>query len=618
MWKDRGDIMAYTINANAKNVWIRDNEDTRDLSIQTDASSVYLDNGRTLEQELGEGSMVSNVATVDSAMSKIIDGTLDGVYESGVMYGKTMVNIMKPVEDITKVGNGTYSGFYLNESGLIKNLKTDTDYLFVVHVKSNTLTGSTTYSLDFGNTDPNNPSQQACFITRQHLPHDALGTYKFIMRTRDSFDGMAFVSRNQLLNKATGGSITFNYMILEYQEGMENWDIPFFGGICDVKMPILRNVGKNLLNMRNVGIQGTYRCSATNNGDETITITGTGDGTGEGYVVFDHPIQLEKGKTYSFGFKSDGSYSATNGTDSVEAFLLKDAKTTIYQQMQGFKTVFTCHTSGVYYPRFDVNKNNTTHKFWDIQLEESPATTTYEDYKTNILRTPETLTLRSLPNGVRDELNLKTGEYIQRVGEIVLDGSLNAEGIYNEVGETTTGFFFPLDTIQIKGGDSETVPNQIISDKFRTENHECQWMYGMLLDEEFLSATSDGRIAVRLLTTKASTLDEFHQYLQSNPITVQYELAEPITTIVEPLTIPFAYQNGHIILESGHEGQSLLPTLEYSTVVNRTGQVESVAKTIQTQEKQLTMLEQMLIQNIIGLDYSNTVLALNLKINEVM
>ena len=140
----------------------------------------------------------------------------------------------------------------------------------------------------------------------------------------------------------------------------------------------------------------------------------------------------------------------------------------------------------------------------------------------------------------------------------------------------------------------------------------------MLLDEEFLSATADGRIAVRLLTTKASTLDEFHQYLQSNPITVQYELAEPITTIVEPLTIPFAYQNGHIILESGHEGQSLLPTLEYSTVVNRTGQVESVAKTIQTQEKQLTMLEQMLIQNIIGLDYNNTVLALNLEINEVM
>lgn len=113
-------------------------------------------------------------------------------------------------------------------------------------------------------------------------------------------------------------------------------------------------------------------------------------------------------------------------------------------------------------------------------------------------------------------------------------------------------------------------------------------------------------------------IDVFKQYLQSNPITVQYQLATPITTIVEPLSIPFAYQNGHVILESGSEEQSLLPTLEYSTVVNRIGQVESVAKVIQKQEKQLTMLEQMLIQNIIGLDYNNTVLALNLEINEVM
>ena len=95
-------------------------------------------------------------------------------------------------------------------------------------------------------------------------------------------------------------------------------------------------------------------------------------------------------------------------------------------------------------------------------------------------------------------------------------------------------------------------------------------------------------------------------------------MAEPITTIVEPLTIPFAYQNGHIILESGYEGQSLLPTLEYSTVVNKIGLVENVAKTIQRQEKQLTMLEKMLIQNIINLDYNNTLLTLKNEMEEML
>ena len=62
----------------------------------------------------------------------------------------------------------------------------------------------------------------------------------------------------------------------------------------------------------------------------------------------------------------------------------------------------------------------------------------------------------------------------------------------------------------------------------------------------------------------------------------------------------------------------MLPTLEYSTVVNRTGQVESVAKTIQRQEKQLTILEKMLIQNIINLDYNNTLLTLKKEMEEML
>ena len=61
-----------------------------------------------------------------------------------------------------------------------------------------------------------------------------------------------------------------------------------------------------------------------------------------------------------------------------------------------------------------------------------------------------------------------------------------------------------------------------------------------------------------------------------------------------------------------------MPTLEYSTVVNRAGQVESVAKVIQKQEKQLTMLEQMLIQNIINLDYNNTLLTLKNEMEEML
>ena len=588
--------MAYTINANAKNVWIRDNEDTRDLSIQTDASSVYLDNGRTLEQELGEGSMVSNVATVDSAMSKVIDGTYDGAYESCVFKGKSLVNLSNLHKSFN---NATLSGYYTDTSLCeTSKLKLGTPYTLVFYTTVHGGDHDIYSGFELGVSDMLHATNAHPKTTTDYWGTLVKNGWSKMCVTFTDFLGYKYLSLRPVRCHVpeSGKSIRFSIEGFILLEGdWSNKDLPFndyFTGLCDVKMPILRNVGKNLFD-------GSYEQDKFIN--EYGTISDSADWCATDF------IRVRPNTTYT---------QNKNIPSSIVYFCFYN------EDKQLIST-----TQPINYNRTFTTPNNchfirTSWKYsidgFDFQFEEGTETTTYEDHKTNILRTPETLTLRSLPNGVRDELNLKTGEYIQRVGEIVLDGSLNAEGIYNEVGETTTGFFFPLNTIQIKGANSEDILNRIISDKFRTENHKCQWMDGMLLDEEFLSATADGRIAVRLLTTKASTLDEFHQYLQSNPITVQYELAEPITTIVEPLTIPFAYQNGHIILESGSEEQSLLPTLEYSTVVNRTGQIESVAKAIQTQEKQLTMLEQMLIQNIIGLDYSNTVLALNLKINEVM
>lgn len=89
--------MGYRVDPNAKNVWVRDNADTMDLSVTPNANSVYFNNGRTLEQEFGKGAMSSNIATVGSGMEKVIDGTYDGAYESCKMYGKSLVKDRKSV-----------------------------------------------------------------------------------------------------------------------------------------------------------------------------------------------------------------------------------------------------------------------------------------------------------------------------------------------------------------------------------------------------------------------------------------------------------------------------------------------------------------------------------------
>lgn len=572
--------MAYTINANAKNVWIRDNEDTRDLSIQTDASSVYLDNGRTLEQELGEGSMVSNVTTVDSAMSKVIDGTLDGVYESGVMYGRSLVNILN-TPTVTVTFNNGWRGLSPN-----RTLEIGKKYLAIYHVETNTLDGTIKDVFRYGD------DQTLWGISV--VPIGGVGVFKRIFTTPHEIIGY-----NCYTDNSTTGSANVRCVLLEYQEGMENWDIPYFEGICDVKMPILQNTGENLFDPNSPLPDNLNYFYNSDNKNQLVTHA----------QMLSCAIPVIKGKTYSFYFNHDEIPLKVHKSGVFPTFVSGGVGgngyahnvRTITAPMDGYFGIMFCYTE-------DGTTDNWTKvaRDWKKQLKltivEGKSINTYIPYKTNILRTSEEIVLREV-NGVCDTYNVLTGEYVKRIGEIILNGT-EKWGNFRDETDTTwrTSFSLP-----------DAKPSSVcICDKFIHSK-------GATEEKVKVYITTTPNLSITVLKSEFPTLEAFKTWLSQNPVTIQYELAEPVTSIVKPSTMtPFTYQNGHVILESGFEGQSLLPTLEYSTVVNRTGQVESVAKTIRTQEKQLTMLEQMLIQNIIGLDYNNTVLALNLEINEVM
>lgn len=132
-----------------------------------------------------------------------------------------------------------------------------------------------------------------------------------------------------------------------------------------------------------------------------------------------------------------------------------------------------------------------------------------------LLELDSTVQLRSLPNGVKDELNLLTGEYIQRVGEVVLDGS-NDEGWYWLVIEPS-GLGRMLLTLP------SSINSSIICDKIRVVGYHGSWNNTY----ECCSIASDSQNFILYLTNVVSE-SEFRNKLQSNPITVQYELAEPI------------------------------------------------------------------------------------------
>lgn len=558
--------MSYTINPNAKNKWARNAENTMDLSIETDASSVYLDNGRTLEQEIGEDSMVSNVATVDTSMSKIIDGTLDGAYESCVFKGKSLVNI-HPISYAISASSAT-------------------TYFAGRDIDKTKIKSGTRYFLRLLDTDPT--------VCRAYFKPCNVNTISFadindkyaIFTTKSELTDSDF-SNNKIhfytsTSKTLEDVANTKIILCEYQEGMENWDIPFFTGLCDVKMPILRNVGKNLFDGE-VEIGGiTNETGLLNNKTELLRSK--------------NPIRVNENTAYVLS--NDKKYN------NYVYFYSDDDRFISY--LAGRENPFRFTTpSNTHHVRFRTTETESQKDLtikW--QLEESSTATTYEDHKTNILRTSEEIVLREV-NGVQDTYNPLTGEYVKRIGEKVLCGETVED--WRDFRNT---FIEKTETIDVYLINPEQKSNSnLLCDKMRTTSKGTY-----MNDEEGISCSGGSglNVWVSISKNKLSTPNKegFKQWLQSNPMTIQYELAEPIATIVEPSTIPFAYENGHIILESGSEEQSLLPTLEYSTVVNRAGQVESVAKVIQKQEKQLTMLEKMLIQNIINLDYNNTLLAL--------
>lgn len=69
------------------------------------------------------------------------------------------------------------------------------------------------------------------------------GVNQFTLTTKDTSNNLSIIIMSgQTLTSATLGEL----MILEYQDGMENWDIPYFEGMESVKSPVVKMVGKNL------------------------------------------------------------------------------------------------------------------------------------------------------------------------------------------------------------------------------------------------------------------------------------------------------------------------------------------------------------------------------------
>lgn len=231
----------------------------------------------------------------------------------------------------------------------------------------------------------------------------------------------------------------------------------------------------------------------------------------------------------------------------------------------------------------------------------------FKNIKLQLSEVDKTIVLRSLPNGVCDTLNIETGEYVQRIGEVMLDGSDDESWSTNNTeGTTTNRFISPR--LQNSNVDQTTGVGQFLCDKLKTETWSQTSRLGL---------TINGQDVFIYNASIDYTASAIKQWLSQNPVTVQYELATPIVKQINVEGYPYAYENGHILLESGSQEQSLTPKVEYSVVTNRNGQIRSNQKMVERHQKQLDRLQAMVLTNLVNTQYEQTLTNLKYDLKNV-
>lgn len=479
--------------------------------------------GQSYQNILPEPSL-RNSMTNGKTMQKINEGydnveVVDGVAKSAILSGQTLVNLATHskrqninVQNLSE-SNGRLTwdttGSW-GKVGFTVQGKPNTAYCIKYSNKHETL-GIYIRFLDglSGTTQPNAQLSPTC----RKFTTDATGVFTLTLEQGET----------------TTGSWIQNPMILEYQEGMENWGIPYFTGMTSCKLPVLTTVGKNLWDneqaiMKNsigtvvskiangfkfvvdnnaTGWQSNLKCNVAvkPNTDYTLTFTKT--------VYTDSYTNPKWGTGYVFisGVTSSNTLmegsSGNNGTKSIS-----------FNSRNNTKIVIRIDSIT------DLNPLAGEFDITNLQLEEGSTATSYEPHKSNILTVNEDIELRGIGD-VKDELNCMTGEYVQRIGEMYFDGSDDER--WNKSGASTDELF----------GGVINIPDSIVSTN-NVNIYSNRFVGGG--EQEAMRVYHYNNHTFRFFVPVANLISNdvtgFKQWLKNNPTTIQYELGEkPIKTV---------------------------------------------------------------------------------------
>lgn len=467
--------------------------------------------------------------------------SIEGHVKSAILKGNTLVNL----SDIySKSTGGEWNYIYLKSATLVEGKKY---FIKVLNIPTHA---------NFGFGVSNYP------VTKYFVNGVKTGQALF---TFEQTSQMVVHINDGGLNSLTKEEVEkIKILIVEYQDGMENRDIPYFEGMQSVKMPVLTTVGKNLFD-------GKIEKSS-------IDVT-----------------------TGSITPNVASSWSATNYIN------VKNINSLYFQtsQLSNMNVVYMC---------FDENKNFIGHKGFynsltgiitplnnthyirlrlpsDIdvsttQIEQGTQPTSYEPYKSNILSCNEEVVLGKVGDS-EDTLDLLTGEMVERTYEYTFNGTESNITLHSDKTNKMT-FRLPL-TVNVK----PNIDDGVICNKLKTITLDA-----LLTDDDVVGVCTHNievtkNVYISIFKSELSTQDinGAKEWLSINTPTVRVVTNEEVIKTVD-LSDNVVYSYDEVTHYDGSsESGSLVPTVAVKVPTNVNAVISSQRATIREQTEQINTLE---------------------------
>ena len=345
----------------------------------------------------------------------------------------------------------------------------------------------------------------------------------------------------------------------------------FINGTKSTNSVRIKSIGKNLFDEPKIKSQLDKISKAESFNmiydGNLLTVSGQNEISAYGYKK----VWLIQGKTYTVvvdGYKDAGAFGnvglykltlagsigakvagvALSNTRSIKTVNTGVIDATGYYALTYFPTYYTSTQSNMY--------------IYSVMLKDSTVLdNSYEPYKESIAYINGAGELRSLPNGVKDEVNIGLGQKIQRIKKYVLQ----ADDI---ISFSQSGTYVDLITIRAFSDFSAGQTWQYAYPELITDRTTGRTTASWDLETSYWTHAFDSSKKIYIYVPKGTyaNLTEARSALAGT--TLIYQLAEPVVTKL-PAQAPLqVFENGTVYVEPiGDPSETTLPTVELTVPI---------------------------------------------------